>query len=206
MYTMLTLERKRSDYHHGSLRTSAIAAARTLVEQNGISALGLRKVAAMIGVTPTAIYRHFNNLEDLRAELSKLIRSELGEALQKSLVRNPYKNTRKSALSRFECLAIAYIEFARKNPRLYEAAFLSCEDDFVEDYDEPAWKIMQATIYELKKHGLGVKDELEFAIQIWSTIHGFSSLISSGALSPRQYPEPRMFVLRGLLHTVKRDL
>ncbi|MCU1448476.1 MAG: TetR family transcriptional regulator [Acidimicrobiales bacterium] len=42
-----------------------VAAARTLVEAGGIEALSMRKLAAEVGVAPTAIYWHVGSREDL---------------------------------------------------------------------------------------------------------------------------------------------
>jgi TetR/AcrR family transcriptional regulator, tetracycline repressor protein len=42
-----------------------IAAARTLIEAGGVEALSMRKLAAEVGVAPTAIYWHVGSREDL---------------------------------------------------------------------------------------------------------------------------------------------
>src|SRR5438067_13739090 len=42
-----------------------VAAARALIEAGGVEALSMRKLAAEIGVAPTAIYWHVGSREDL---------------------------------------------------------------------------------------------------------------------------------------------
>lgn len=46
-------------------RTRIVAAARRLVETDGIEALSMRKVAAEVGLAPTAIYWHVGSRHDL---------------------------------------------------------------------------------------------------------------------------------------------
>lgn len=76
---MLTPRSKGHDYHHGDLRASAIAAGREMIKKGGINALGLRKVAERLQVSPAALYRHFEDVEALQAEICAEVRQELGE-------------------------------------------------------------------------------------------------------------------------------
>jgi AcrR family transcriptional regulator len=86
---MLTPVRKRSDYHHGDLGHAAIRAAKNLIDSEGLNSLGIRRVAEATGVSPAALYRHFENLEQLKAEVSAQIRLELGEFLKAKRDRMP---------------------------------------------------------------------------------------------------------------------
>ena len=47
------------NYHHGDLRAAAIEAGLTLLEEREADDLGLREVARAVGVSATALYRHF---------------------------------------------------------------------------------------------------------------------------------------------------
>ena len=78
---MLTPIRKGSDYHHGDLRDAVIQVARDLIANEGVSALGIRRVALRINVTPAALYRHFQSLEQLRGEVSGRVRNEMAEMM-----------------------------------------------------------------------------------------------------------------------------
>ena len=58
----------------GTTRDAIVAAARTLVEAGGVEALSMRKLAADLGVAPTAIYWHVGSRDDvLHAVLDALI-------------------------------------------------------------------------------------------------------------------------------------
>src|SRR4029077_17355597 len=57
-------------YHHGDLRNGLLQAARTILEEESLSALTLRAVARKAGVSHAAPYRHFSSHEALLVELS----------------------------------------------------------------------------------------------------------------------------------------
>ena len=61
-------------YHHGDLRNALIEAGLKLLEARGPDGsqddLGLREVAREVGVSPTAIYRHFPDKQALKAALA----------------------------------------------------------------------------------------------------------------------------------------
>src|SRR5689334_10411721 len=68
-------------YHHGDLRNGLLEAARTILEEESLSALTLRAVARKAGVSHAAPYRHFSNHEALLVELSIEGFEELREAI-----------------------------------------------------------------------------------------------------------------------------
>ena len=55
-------------YHHGNLRQALVDAALQLIELRGPTGFTLSEAAKQAGVTPAAVYRHFEGREDLIAE------------------------------------------------------------------------------------------------------------------------------------------
>ena len=55
-------------YHHGNLRQALVEAALSLIEAKGPTGFTLSEAAKTAGVTPAAVYRHFEGREDLIAE------------------------------------------------------------------------------------------------------------------------------------------
>ena len=55
-------------YHHGNLRQALVDAALVLIEAKGPTGFILSEAAKNAGVTPAAVYRHFDGREDLIAE------------------------------------------------------------------------------------------------------------------------------------------
>jgi AcrR family transcriptional regulator len=58
-------------YHHGNLKQALIDAALTLIETKGPTGFTLSEASKTAGVTPAAVYRHFDGREDLIAEAAR---------------------------------------------------------------------------------------------------------------------------------------
>ena len=56
---------KTRNYHHGNLREALIGSAMTILEENGVEALTLRRVARDTDVSQAAPYSHFRDKNDL---------------------------------------------------------------------------------------------------------------------------------------------
>src|SRR6202034_1661908 len=100
-------------YRHGNLPVALLTAAREILDENGLQAVGLRETARRVGVSATAAYRHFTSKEDLLAPAAADGSPELAAAIQSaSRGANP--------LSR---AGLAYIEFADQNRGLFRLMF-----------------------------------------------------------------------------------
>ncbi len=111
--------RKRG-YHHGNLRQALVEAALSLIEAKGPTGFTLSEAAKQAGVTPAAVYRHFEGREDLIAEAAKQ-----GFVMFADLMQHAYDTYQPSALAAFEATGRAYLAFARKHPGHYIAMFES---------------------------------------------------------------------------------
>ncbi|UWR34809.1 TetR/AcrR family transcriptional regulator [Sulfitobacter sp. W027] len=107
-------------YHHGNLRQALIDAALELIEQRGPTGFTLSEAAKRAGVTPAAVYRHFEGREDLIAEAA-----HQGYDIFAGLMEFAYESGQPSALKAFEATGRAYLAFARKYPGHYIAMFES---------------------------------------------------------------------------------
>lgn len=201
---MLTPVRKRSEYHHGDLGHAAIRAAKNLIDSEGLNSLGIRRVAEATGVSPAALYRHFENLEQLKAEVSAQIRLELGEFLKSKRDRIPISRSKsRNALIRFEALGEAYIEYARKYPRLFEIAFIHCYEKPISEFSDLAWELLQESIKELNEVGLLDRKIVVAAPMIaWSSVHGLAVLVAQRAILQREQDQ----ALRQIMDGVERAL
>ena len=107
-------------YHHGNLRQALIDAALELIEQRGPTGFTLSEAAKRAGVTPAAVYRHFEGREDLIAEAA-----HQGYDIFAEVMEFAYESGQPSALKAFEATGRAYLAFARKYPGHYIAMFES---------------------------------------------------------------------------------
>ncbi|MEM9968136.1 MAG: TetR/AcrR family transcriptional regulator [Pseudomonadota bacterium] len=107
-------------YHHGNLRQALVQAALELIEARGPTGFTLSEAAKQAGVTPAAVYRHFDGREALIAEAA-----QQGYAIFAELMEYAYQSGQPSALAAFEATGRAYLAFARKYPGHYIAMFES---------------------------------------------------------------------------------
>lgn len=107
-------------YHHGNLRQALIEAALQLIELRGPTGFTLSEAAKEAGVTPAAVYRHFEGREDLIAEGALQGYEIFAEAMETA-----YASGQPSALKAFEATGRAYLAFARDHPGHYIAMFES---------------------------------------------------------------------------------
>ena len=107
-------------YHHGNLRQALVDAALMLIEQRGPTGFTLSEAAKQAGVTPAAVYRHFDGREALIAEAALQGYEIFGDLMQYA-----YESRQPSALKAFEATGRAYLAFARKYPGHYIAMFES---------------------------------------------------------------------------------
>ena len=110
----------KKGYHHGNLREALIAAALELIEARGPTGFTLSEAAKQAGVTPAAVYRHFDGREALIAEAA-----QQGYEIFADLMEFAYQSGQPSALKAFEATGRAYLAFARKYPGHYIAMFES---------------------------------------------------------------------------------
>ncbi|MFK7835619.1 MAG: TetR/AcrR family transcriptional regulator [Sulfitobacter sp.] len=110
----------KKGYHHGNLRQALTKAALELIETRGPTGFTLSEAAKQAGVTPAAVYRHFDGREALIAEAA-----QQGYEIFADLMEYAYQSGQPSALKAFEATGRAYLAFARKYPGHYIAMFES---------------------------------------------------------------------------------
>ena len=111
---------RKQGYHHGNLRQALVDAALKLIEEKGPTGFTLSEAAKLAGVTPAAVYRHFEGREDLIAEASRQ-----GYEIFADVMQYAYDKGQPSALAAFSATGRAYLAFARRYPGHYIAMFES---------------------------------------------------------------------------------
>jgi AcrR family transcriptional regulator len=170
--------RSSRPYRHGNLPIALVAAAREILDESGLHAVGLRETARRVGVSATAAYRHFASKEDLLASVAAVGFRELGAAMERA-TRGP------NPLSR---AGLAYIEFAQQNRGLFRLMFgpvlaervkypaLQAATDAVEG-------LLLRNVAELDQRPL---EENAAAMAAWGLVHGLSHLFVDGFVPEAQ--------------------
>ncbi|MEC7259433.1 MAG: TetR/AcrR family transcriptional regulator [Pseudomonadota bacterium] len=175
-------------YHHGNLRQALVDAALDLIREKGPTGFTLSEAAKQAGVTPAAVYRHFEGREDLIAEAARQ-----GYEIFADLMQFAYDKGQPSALAAFEATGRAYLAFARKHPGHYIAMFESGisvnRTPELAAVRQRAWNVLEKAAADLGKHIPAEKrpPAAMFSAHIWAMSHGVVELFarnSPGTQSP----------------------
>jgi AcrR family transcriptional regulator len=104
-------------YHKGNVYEDLIQAAKKVLQEEGLAALSVRRVAREIGVVPSAVYNHFKGREDLLVAVAAdgyHVMELLADKIE-SLNSDPEQRVRQ--------LARDYLVFAAEYPNLYRLMF-----------------------------------------------------------------------------------
>ncbi len=169
---------KKKQYHHGDLKKAIMAACIGIIQKEGIRMLSLRNVAAKIGVSHSALYRHYGSKEDLVVALALNGFDEL--AGEMAAAEGKFEGDPHGELVE---LGRIYIRFAADNPVYYRLMF----GDYIHNKTEypelfrryDFW--FSSIIGILRKCNAGRKkdppDYQIVALGVWSLLHGYSSLV-----------------------------
>ncbi|KAJ56737.1 TetR family transcriptional regulator [Actibacterium mucosum KCTC 23349] len=168
-------------YHHGNLKAALVESALKLIEKKGPQGFTLSEAAKAAGVTPAAVYRHFEGREDLIAEAARE-----GYEIFADLMEFAYDSGAPSALARFEATGRAYLAFARKYPGHYMAMFESgvsiTSNPELTIVAKRATEILEKAAAELSEHIPPEKrpPAAMFSAHIWALSHGVVELYARG--------------------------
>jgi len=173
--------RKRG-YHHGNLKQALVDAALVLIEAKGPQGFTLSEAAKSAGVTPAAVYRHFEGREDLIAEAARQ-----GFVIFADLIEHAYESGQPSALASIEATGRAYLAFARKYPGHYMAMFesglsVNANSDLAR-VAARASAVLERAARELSEHIPPEKrpPPAMVSAHIWALSHGIVELFARGA-------------------------
>jgi AcrR family transcriptional regulator len=186
-------------YHHGNLRQALVEAALKLIEEKGPQGFTLSEAAKEAGVTPAAVYRHFEGRDDLIAEAARQ-----GYAIFGDLMEHAYNGGRPSALAAFEATGRAYLAFARKFPGHYQAMFesgvnLAGRPDLALAAQRGR-QVLEAAAAKLSEHIPPARrpPPAMFSAHVWAMSHGVVALFARGAPGARSPFPPEDLLEAGI--------
>lgn len=169
-------------YHHGNLRQALVDACLSLIEEKGPTGFTLSEAAREAGVTPAAVYRHFEGRDDLIAEAALQGYEIFGELMEFA-----YDKGQPSALAAFEAVGRAYLAFARRHPGHYVAMFESGisiqRTPELHACARRAMGVFELAAEELSQH---IPEDRRpppqmFSAHIWALSHGVVELFARGS-------------------------
>ena len=175
-------KKRAGQYHHGDLRRALVEEAVRTIQLDGIEHLTLRAAGEQLGVSRTALYRHFSDKQALLAAVGRegfrMLRVALAAAWE----------DHGRGRAGFEAMGLAYVQFAVAHPAHYRVMFgrfvESCSKDaaFVEEAGA-AFQVLVSSLVEQQQAGIVRQDDPQILARfVWSVVHGIAMLVIDGQL------------------------
>lgn len=169
----------RKPYHHGNLREALVAAAESLLREEGAAKLSLRAAARRTGVSQAAPYAHFNSRQALLAAVAVQGFRRLSGYLART------ENKTGGGAERMHSLARGYVRFAVDHSMLFRLMFgaelSGVDDEELRVAGRDSYGFIQAAVAaRLDEVGGGRITAAAGSLGAWSLVHGFAMLIVDG--------------------------
>lgn len=168
-------------YHHGDLRAALVTAGLELTRTGGPDALGIREVTRVVGVTPTAAYRHFADRQALLTAVAERIQEAMADRM---------RAPRPRPVTALHAVGLGYLEFALDEPGWFATAFFGAGTTAPADRLPAPYSALVAALDAMRDCGaLTERQRADAQWPCWSAVHGFAELALHGPLRGRPRPE-----------------
>jgi AcrR family transcriptional regulator len=197
--TTSAARKPRRRYHHGNLRRALLDEALATIRAEGVDAVTLREIGARLGVSRTALYRHFADKRALLAAVS----TEGFRTLRQQLVTAWEEGGRGPAA--FLSMGVAYVRFAVANSSHYRVMFggfvdpKACDPELATEAAGAFQALVDALAALQRAKVVRGDDTLTMARFVWAVVHGVAMLAIDGQLrEPHSVDELTQYALERL--------
>ncbi|MBP1765346.1 MAG: transcriptional regulator, TetR family [Firmicutes bacterium] len=135
----------RSRKNTETRKEEIIRASLTIVEQYGLDNLNINAIASIIQLVPSAIYRHFNNKEEIIAALIDFIGKQLQENLQQVTTQNT------TAIDKLKTLFELHVRLIHEEPAVPRILYFLISSNRVPELKSRMMSVVQSYVYEVQK-------------------------------------------------------
>ena len=201
----------RERYHHGDLRSALVDAAEAAARAGGEDAVRLNQLAAGLGVSASAAYRHFpGGLAELLVAVGDLARAGLADRIalrtdeaERALAADAAPA--EVARARFRASGQAYVEYVTEQAGVFQVACRHEPRPARPGAADP-FGLLEACLDDLVRTGVLPADRRSWApAAAWAAVHGLALLLTEGPLSRLPATERQAAVSR-TLDMVERGL
>ncbi|MFT3723683.1 MAG: TetR/AcrR family transcriptional regulator [Hyphomonadaceae bacterium] len=176
----VNIESSGERYHHGDLRAALIEEGLKRLKDGPADELSLREIARNVGVSATAVYRHFPDKAALLSALAEAGGERMASAFSKAMA------AEKSGKDAFDAMGRAYVKFALANPSLFRLMTASKawrEKGGGADGSRGMGMLVDA-LQGLSGGSLSRQKANIQRLQAWSIVHGLAMLMLDGQVPP----------------------
>jgi AcrR family transcriptional regulator len=167
----VNIESSGERYHHGDLRKALIQKGMERLAEAPADELSLRELARSIGVSATAVYRHFPDKAALLTELCIEGDHMLAEAFRKAMAKV------KPGMEAFDEMGRAYVRFALAHPALFR---LMMSPAGARRAEGEASTMLVDALRGLSGPDLTQAQRDVQRLKAWSQVHGLAMLMLDG--------------------------
>jgi AcrR family transcriptional regulator len=151
------------------------AATALLAESEDPEGVSVRAVTRRAGVSPTALYLHFENREELFRTVSEECFAELGEAM-----RAAGEGVEDDPRAKLIAIGHAYLRFARERPGHYAVLFARhITPKPPDDETELGMDVFGSLVEVVRSCGVADDDAFDFGVILWMALHGRAAVASA---------------------------
>jgi AcrR family transcriptional regulator len=173
--------KERREREKSETRDKILDAARELFVTEGYEGVSMRKVADKIEYSPTAIYVHFSDKEELFRELCHRDYARLAEVFQSSAIST-------DPIERIRQIGGIYIDFGTRYPNHYKFMFMTphpphepdeVDREMMGNPERDAYAFLKWAVQQAIDAGCFQQDfhDAELVSQtLWASVHGVISL------------------------------
>jgi AcrR family transcriptional regulator len=196
---------KRGTYHHGDLRRALLDGALEVIEEKGVSAVGIRDLARRLGVSHAAPAHHFHDRTALLVEVATEGFRLFADTLETAA------RTKTDPVERLVAIGCAYVRFAADHPSHLRVMF---GRGLPETFEAPAHlhaegtraysALIDSVAALVPPNVRGCASIEEIAFDAWSLVHGIAMLWIDGQV--RQIVHDRQALLAITERAVRRSI
>ena len=156
-------------------KQSVVQAAADLVNQEGVDALSLSRLAERLGIQAPSLYNHVDGLPGLRRDLALLNARNLSECFANAAIG-------KAGPTALIALAQAYRDYIKVSPGLYLASLQAAGTQTPVDValQQAEERTVQVALAVMASLGLQGDDAIHAVRGLRSVVHGFATLEIAG--------------------------
>ncbi|AWE54179.1 MULTISPECIES: TetR/AcrR family transcriptional regulator [Streptomyces] len=172
--------KERKERERAQRERLIVATARELAEEQGWDAVTTRRLAERIEYSQPVLYSHFRGKREIIGAVARQGAAQMAVAVRAATAAAEGTRERVAALAR------AYLDFADRNPAVYDALFhldggLAFAQEDTPDELKDAFAALLETLAEVA--GDGVHPAL-FTETFWASLHGLATLTRARRLPP----------------------
>jgi AcrR family transcriptional regulator len=173
--------KERREREKSETRDKILDAARELFVTEGYEGVSMRKVAEKIEYSPTAIYVHFADKEELFRELCHQDYARLAEVFQSSMIST-------DPVERLKQIGAIYIDFGIRYPNHYKFMFMTptpghelddADRELMGNPEKDAYAFLKWAVQQALDEGCFRQEFTDADLisqTLWASVHGVISL------------------------------